>query len=369
MSRYRYKERSPLEYGKLSCDTLMRKFNAADLPPKNHFHYHQGVFLSGVENIYRLCGEVKYKNYVWDWVNSLVKVDGQLTGFDSDELDDVQPGILLFPMYEETKSERYKKPIIELMNVVKHFPTNQEGGFWHKIKNKEQMWLDGLYMAGPFTALYGRLFGDASCFESCIFQALMMEAKTKDDKTGLWYHAWDSVKERAWADEITGRSAEFWGRSIGWVPVALLDELDCIPEGFHQREELVRMVRELLNAVIKYQDSSGLWYQVVNKGKEAGNWLETSCSCLFAAAIAKAVYTGILDDTYLTAAVKAFEGVIDTLKVNGDDLIIGGICIGTGVGDYEHYCKRPTSENDLHGTGAFLLMCSEVERALNKTRA
>lgn len=366
MSKYKYRGMTPLEYGKKSCDTLMRKFKAEDLPPKRHFHYHQGVFLSGVDHIYRLSGEAVYQQYIRDWVNSLVEEDGRLTGFDSDELDDVQPGILLFSLYEETKSERYRKPLTRLMDVVKNFPVNAEGGFWHKVKNKEQMWLDGLYMAGPFTALYGRTFEDCSCFESCIFQAKMMEEKTKDDQTGLWYHAWDSVKERPWADPVTGRSAEFWGRSIGWVPVALLDELDYIPEDFTGREELVRMVRELLPSIIKYQDDSGLWYQVTDKGGAAGNWLETSCSCLFAAAIAKAVTTGILAPHYLPAAVKAFEGVINTLKTEDQDLIISGICVGTGVGDYEHYCRRPTSENDLHGTGAFLLMCAEIEQALNR---
>lgn len=50
------------------------------------------------------------------------------------------------------------------------------------------------------------------------------------------------------------------------------------------------------------------------------------------------------------------------MEYRDEDLIIGGICVGTGVGDYMHYCNRPASKNDLHGTGAFLLMCTEVER-------
>ena len=40
------------------------------------------------------------------------------------------------------------------------------------------------------------------------------------------------------------------------------------------------------------------------------------------------------------------------------------MCIGTGVGDYEHYLARPTSANDLHGMGAFILMCQEAEQIL-----
>ncbi len=41
-----------LFYARAACDTMMRKFAAADLPPKGHFYYHQGVFLfRGAENL------------------------------------------------------------------------------------------------------------------------------------------------------------------------------------------------------------------------------------------------------------------------------------------------------------------------------
>lgn len=216
MEKYTYKGKLPIEYAKASCDTLMRKFNAEDLPPKGHFHYHQGVFLSGVEKTYLICKEEKYKNYVEGWVNSLLTDEGNLIGFDSDELDDVQPGILLYRMYEETKNPKYAKAINELMEVVKNFPVNNVGGFWHKVKCNEQMWLDGLYMAGPFSALYAKTFNNNLGFDSCIFQALLTKEKTIDKNTGLLYHAWDSIKFKPWANKETGRSSEFWGRSIGW---------------------------------------------------------------------------------------------------------------------------------------------------------
>ena len=148
--------------------------------------------------------------------------------------------------------------------------------------------------------------------------------------------------------------------------MAVLDELGCMPKEQNGYMELVRMAAQLLEAVERYQDVTGLWYQVVDKGNVPGNWLETSCTCLFAAAICKAIRMGFLDESHITAAVKAFEGVIRRLAYRGEDVIIGGICVGTGVGDYEHYCNRPTSENDLHGTGAFLLMCTELEMTADK---
>ncbi|MDO5416641.1 MAG: glycoside hydrolase family 88 protein [Lachnospiraceae bacterium] len=361
---YQYKERTPIGYAKMACDTLMRKFQAEELPPKGHFHYHQGVFLSGMEKTYQVCGEEKYADYIKAWVDSLIDEEGQLHGFQPEELDDIQPGILLYRLFETTGDERYRKVLDELIGILKAFPKNRLGGYWHKEKNKEQMWLDGLYMAGPILALYGKYFGDTECLDICRFQALLMEEKTKDEKTGLLYHAWDSLGTAKWADPETGRSPEFWGRSIGWVPVAILDELECMPEDYEGYDELKRMAVELLKAVLNYQEKNGLWYQVVDKMGQEGNWLETSCSCLFAAAISKAVRLGFMERSYLDKAKLAFEGVADTLRFEDGNLIISGICVGTGVGDYEHYCRRPTSENDLHGTGAFLLMCAELEMAL-----
>lgn len=49
-----------LFYARAACDTMMHKFAVADLPPKGHFYYHQGVFLSGVLKTWQLTGEQKY---------------------------------------------------------------------------------------------------------------------------------------------------------------------------------------------------------------------------------------------------------------------------------------------------------------------
>ncbi len=99
---------------------------------------------------------------------------------------------------------------------------------------------------------------------------------------------------------------------------------------------------------------------MVDKGQQEGNWLENSCSCLFVAAICKAVRKGLLDESYLEKARAGYDGVIRSLTWEGEDLQIGNVCIGTGVGDYRHYCARPVSVNDLHGVGAFLIMCAEM---------
>ncbi|NLK75153.1 MAG: glycoside hydrolase family 88 protein [Clostridiales bacterium] len=359
-----YKE--PISYGKASCDTMMRKYKAKELPPEGRFHYHQGVFLSGMYKTYELCGDEKYFTYIKEWVDSIIDENGNINKYDPGQLDDIQPGILLFPLLDKTGDMRYQKALDELLMVVKKFPRNGVGGFWHKEWYPNQMWLDGLYMAGPICAEYAKRYNKPEFTDIVVEQAILMNEKTKDEKTGLLYHAWDYSKEEDWADPETGLSPEFWGRSIGWVPVAILDDLDYIDEKQEGYDSLCEIVRELLIAVCNYQSDSGLWYQVIDKMDEKDNWLETSCSSLFVAAICKAVRKGILDASYLAKAKKGFEGVIDSLKWEGDNLIVGNVCIGTGVGDYKHYIERPVSENDLHGVGAFLIMCAEVQMVYDR---
>lgn len=356
----------PITYGKEICEMMMRKFEAAELPPKGKFHYHQGVFLSGVYQIYKLCKEEKYFEYIKEWVDSIIDEEGEIHSFDPGMLDDIQPGILLYPLLDATKDKRYQIALDTLLPYILNFNRNEVGGLWHKVYHPDQMWLDGLYMAGPISVEYAVRYNKQEYLDLAIEQALLMRKYTEDKDTGLWYHAWDCSKRELWADKETGRSSQFWGRSIGWVPVAILDELDFIDIENPKYGEMCSLVRDLLTAICKYQSKEGRWYQVVDKGGKEGNWLENSCSCLYVAAICKAVSKGILDEKYIQNAKRGYQAVINTLTWEGKDIQMGDICVGTGVGDYEYYCNRKTSVNDLHGLGAFLIMCAEMQKEYEK---
>jgi len=133
--------------------------------------------------------------------------------------------------------------------------------------------------------------------------------------------------------------------------------LDYIPHSFKERDLLVEYVKEYIAAIVKYQDKeSGLWYQVVDKGYDNRNWIESSCSALFICGIATAIKRGYVGDEYAKNVKCGFDGLTSILKENENgEMILPKICIGTGVGDFEFYMERPTVENDLHGMGAFIL--------------
>lgn len=91
-----------LGYARAACDTIMRKYEAEKLPPVDRFHYHQGVFLSGMNKIYSLTGNADYFAYIKGWVDSQIDENGNIKNYDDGQLDDMQSGILLYPLIDNT---------------------------------------------------------------------------------------------------------------------------------------------------------------------------------------------------------------------------------------------------------------------------
>lgn len=185
-------------------------------------------------------------------------------------------------------------------------------------------------------------------------------------ENGLYYHGWDPSKQAGWADKETGLSKECWGRAVGWYAVAILDMLDYIPEDHPAVARLKQIEADLLEALAKYQDEkTGMWFEVLDKPEKEDNWIETSCTCLFAYSYAKAIRTGVVGKEYADVLEKAYSGVINSLYYDEEgylivDNVCGGCCVESGT--YEHYVNQRRVKNDLHGMGAFVLMCAEMQR-------
>ncbi|MBO9597410.1 MAG: glycoside hydrolase family 88 protein [Cohnella sp.] len=355
--------KTPIAWAQALCDSVMVTYAPGELPPAHRWHYHQGVFLCGMELVAKRTGDEKYDAYIRGYVDDLVDEHGNFY-FARDELDAIQAGLLLFRLHERTGLPKYRLAAEKLRDLLRTFNRTSEGGYWHKDKYPYQMWLDGLYMGGVFALKYANAFGEPELRESVLHQEILMRKHMKDNRTGLLYHAWDESRRMPWADANTGCSPEFWGRSLGWYGLALAEFLDLLPAGSEGYRVLADAQREFIRALIRYQDpASGLWYQVVDKGDRTDNWLETSCTCLFVYAIAKAIRQGIVGAECMDAVKRGYDGLIGRLKQDEHGRwVLPDICIGTSAGDYENYVSRPTSSNDLHGVGAFVMACVEIDR-------
>jgi unsaturated rhamnogalacturonyl hydrolase len=203
-------------------------------------------------------------------------------------------------------------------------------------------------------------------------QFLLVARHLRDPKTGLYYHAWDSMHEQPWADPATGLSKNFWGRAVGWYLMATVDVLDYLPKTHRDRSELIRIVQRLADAVAQVQDPvSGVWWQVLDQPNRAKNYLEASGSAMFTYAFAKGARMGYLAPTYRSLAERAFDGMVKTfVTVGADGLVsINGICKVAGLGgnpprdgSYEYYVSEPVVADDYKGVAAFILAANELGR-------
>jgi unsaturated rhamnogalacturonyl hydrolase len=339
------------------------------------WHYDMGVILKGFEGIWMSTGEGKYFDYVRRSIDRFVADDGTIRTYKVEDynIDNILSGRNVLTLYKVTGQEKYRKAAAHLRAQLASHPRTSEGGFWHKKIYPHQMWLDGLYMGEPFYAEYAVTFGEPAAFDDIAKQFVLMERNSRDARTGLLYHGWDESRQQRWADPKTGRSPNFWGRAMGWYAMALVDTLEHFPAEHPRRRELVGILERLAAAITRVQEpKSGLWYQVLDKGGEKGNYLEASASCMFAYALAKGVRQGNLPANYLNVARKAYDGIVKQFIREGEGgrINLEGTVSVAGLGgnpyrdgSYEYYLSEKVVTDDPKGVGAFLLASNELELA------
>jgi unsaturated rhamnogalacturonyl hydrolase len=345
-----------------------------------HLDYTAGLFTLALLKLNEKIPDARYVEFTKSSIGSLITDDGGIRTYKADEfqLDSINPGKTVLALWQLTHEERYHQAAALLRKQFDIQPRTSDGGFWHKQRYTNQMWLDGLYMGAPFYAEYAKLFaGSNADFDDVGKQFALVKKHLLDAKTGLYYHGWDEKKTQSWANPKTGASSNFWGRALGWYAMALVDTLDYLPGNHPARKDLTGQIKNLFPALVKYQDAdSGLWWQVTDQGRREGNYLEATASAMFVYALAKAVNDGELSRDYIPAIVKGYHGIVTRLiKPDGDKISLTQCCSVAGLGfttgggrprdgSFAYYISEPVVENDLKGVGPFILAGIQMQKLL-----
>lgn len=340
---------------------------------KVEWNYIDGCMLTALMEMTSITGDERYAAFAEKVIDHFVQEDGNILTLKPEKanLDDINEGRVLFELYRKTGTKKYRLAADRLMEQVKAQPRTWEGNFWHKAIYPDQVWLDGIYMAQPFYALYVKNFGDGD-FSDIVKQIKTVYLRMRSKEKGLYFHGYDASKKAFWADPETGCSQNFWLRSLGWFAVALADLADILPEG-ESRDELTGIFKELMEHMIEYADpETGLYWQVPDQQGREGNYLETSGSAMMAYAMLKGARLGILPEKFAEQGEKTFNGIIDRyLTFTETGLNLGGICLVAGLGpennrrrdgSYAYYISEPVVENDAKGVAPFVLAYTEIKR-------
>jgi len=367
---------STLKWSERMALSIMKRHPQAyqiDGQTEPKWDYVHGLVLTSFEALFKHTKDQQYYNYIKQYADATIDEKGSVASykFDTYNIDMVTAGRILFNLHETSKDSRYATVLQLLRKQIEEQPRTASGGFWHKKIYPNQMWLDGLYMGEPFYAQYTVQYENGAKLIDIAKQFELIQKHATDPKTGLLFHGWDESKQMPWADKTTGCSPNFWSRSIGWYVMALVDVLDYFPKNHPKRNELIGYLNEISNSLVKFQDPSGLWYQVTDKGGSEGNYLESSGSSMFAYAMAKGANKGYLPNKFKAIANKAFDGLTTRLiKTDSDGQIhITQACAVAGLGgnpyrdgSYSYYVNERKKDNDPKATGSFILAALELNR-------
>lgn len=307
------------------------------------------------------------------------------------------------------------------------------GGWWHKSSYQNQMWCDGQYM-GP--ALLAQLIEYNTVYPGL---GLDLHGFGWTDVVSqleiAWQYLWDSENQLLWhvfttdisTDNAKGwynkgnaaqfgetgvyHSSECWSRACGWYIMALVDILESMDNAGYTgagRATLINQLNSLAVGLARRQDvSSGCWYQLpkytntltatkvsddasvtgsttYKNSSTQANYLESSGSCAFVAAILKGIRLGYINkDTQVTnafngsdvqtieqVAKRGYQGIITNFVNNSWQ--VTSSCESAGLGKdrngttaYYLIGKDVTINNNTEGKafGPFLTAAVEYERA------
>ena len=277
------------------------------------------------------------------------------------------------------------------------------GGWFHKSSDyTDQMWCDGQYMGPALLAQIIKHTGKTTNISDNDWDIIAKQfsitwAQLYDKTTGLLYHGFTAnpgdKASTSWAgiskEKGIYHSASFWGRANAWYFLALVDILEVMPTDNTYYDTFKDYLTSLAAGIKKYQDeTTGCWYQVMDKASLPGNYLEASCSSIFTAGYLKAIRLGLLDKTtYEPIAKKAYEGLVNQFMIydNKDNSTIQLVhsCTSAGLGgssnragDDNYYLtgkdakvvtsSDPTSQyyyTEGKVLGGFIMAATEYERA------
>ena len=340
---------------------------------KPKWEYTPTLMARAFVELYQATDDTTYLAHAQRFADQFIGEDGTILTYKKSlyNMDRIQGGNFLILLNTINPQPQYVTAIETLRDQLREQPRTEEGGFWHKQVYEHQMWLDGLFTGTTFYARYAAWKPEPEAWSDVAKQFLIVDAHTRK-ANGLNHHGWDESRQMAWSDPETGCSAETWGRAEGWYVMALVDVLEQMPKEQPERTELAAILNRVMEALVKVQDKdTHLWYQVPDKGDQEGNYLESTCSAMYAYAMAKGVRIGVLNKAYKTEAQQVIEGLKTHKLVRNEDgtLSLTDCCAVAGLGGnpyrdgtYSYYVHERIREDDPKGVAPLILALIELGR-------
>ena len=364
-------------------------------------HSNAQTWADSVET-YAMQSYLPASKYVWSWqhaafLNTMVKRFDQADSLEKQIYFDyiqkamhrtkgaangktpngVASGLGMAFLMEQTGDELYRSKCEKIYDQYLKVRRTPEGAISHLPVTLE-LWDDTVFMIGQFMIAMYRATGDEKYLNELAQQFRLHREKLLDKETGLWYHGWDAndkdglpyfCGQMGWPNDETRVSSEIWGRGNGWLFVTLADALDVTPEDHQLWSEFAGYLKEMVVNLPNLQDEkTGHWYQLPVRKDDPDNWIESSCTAMFAYGILSALKHEIISgDAYGKTVDQAYHGLrVYSTKPEKKGLTCTNVCTGTCIGDKDYYLNRKVQNGRPFGLGMFIQfgMLYEIENGL-----
>jgi unsaturated rhamnogalacturonyl hydrolase len=147
----------------------------------------------------------------------------------------------------------------------------------------------------------------------------------------------------------------------GWAALSWAGLVGHLPDHDPRRPEADRLFREFMAAVVRYQDSDGMWRQEMTLHEER-SYPETSGTGLLLFAMGVGIERGVLDASYRKHFLRGLRASLSYIEPDGS---VSHTCRGTlcpGDGSIEAYLQRDFVMNDPHAFGPAVLALVQAHR-------
>lgn len=209
---------------------------------------------------------------------------------------------------------------------------------------------DSVFMGTPILTQVGRLTGQHR-YHDMALRHLKFMVDLNLRKDGLHQHSPVDPQHTA------------WGRGNGFPALGTALALSDLPDNSPHRDQMLKIFRDHLHAMLKHQDEMGMWHQVVDHHE---SYREFTVTCMTTFAITRGLRRGWLPrKRYEQRVQAAWEAIKSRIGPDGN---LVDVCTGTGkqknLRDY--FDRTAILGTDDRGGAMALMVSTEIEFALRE---
>jgi unsaturated rhamnogalacturonyl hydrolase len=312
------------------------------------------VFFYGAWKLYEVSGDTIITDYIQNFIEEM---SGMYQPIASDWLS---PAALVLLMCEET-GDRFDCDLVPQFDEYFEIVNREDGAIVHWTGGTEgterEVWVDSLFMAGTYMLEKARISGEQEWFFDLADQFEHFDQILSDEETDLLNHGYDFTNE-----EFINAEGVYWARGNSWFIAALGNFLKILPENCPNKEMLQNLWVKRVEAILSWQDESGLWLTIIDQPDLEGNYTEASATALFAFGMAAGLNSGIEHEGARESCLKAVDALSDSIYEAGGSHLLPGTSVGTNPGSLEYYLEVGVQDNITYGVGAYVMAAVEAAR-------